>query len=349
MTKLRRLKLITCIVFILFFATVIYPYASSLKNGEFILNINKEQKVDLIAKQVEISKILEGISKQTGVEIKIKDKPAKKLITVSIKDEPLSKVLKRIIGNNYILSFRKTDNGFKVSKGKILDIKDRIKEFIGSFSIDESGRIKIFFTPPEDSPESIADYIKERHKLLDYLAETYPNKKINTQISFKNFLPAYKMLKIINGYNVKAKIINHGWGEHSGGFEINSNQSIKKNIKILERCEEGFINSMYASKKSLEETKKLIDPEDLSIEEEKGLQYWEEYTKSFQEKGVMVYGLEIEGTTQELKEIKDTVKEVRLIDPLWKGNFIDLLEKTNIISPVAIPISPYFNPVSQLE
>lgn len=297
-----------------------------LKDGELVLNVTDGQKIDLKAKKVKCADVLKSLSEKTGVEIKVQEGVENQLVSASFKDLSLQDAIKRIVGNNYVLAMRKTDNGFEVVKGNIVSIKDQIKEFAGSF-MEDDGLIKMFFMPPDSSPESDAAYIKERHKLLDHLAEKYPNKVVKAQISLKDFLTVNEISAILDKRDVKVKVINDGWEDWGGYFDVREGESFQDAIPRLNESEEIFFGHMG--------------------EEASGSK--QEYYMNFKEKGVMIYGLEIEGKVKDLKGFKDDIEQVRLMDPLWKGNLFSLLEKTHIVHPIAIPLNPFTEPVSELE
>lgn len=306
---------------------------SGLKDGDIIIAVKDNQMIDLKAKKAKRIDILKTLSEKTDTEIKVEDGAADQIISIALKDMSLQDAIKKIVGNNYVLALKKTDNGFEVIKGNIVSVKDRIKEFIGSFAID-GPRIKMFFMPEGSSPESIAEYIKERHKLLDYLAEKYPNKVIETQISLKDFLTMDEITAMVNQYDVRVKTINDGWKDNSGGFDLPEGQSFEEAVPELIKYNEEFFKSM------------MEDKDETSEESNSKMG---EYYRNFKEKGVMVYGLKIEGKVKELKNIKDSISQVRIMDPLWKGNLFNLLEKTHIVAPIAIPLNPFSEPVSELE
>lgn len=305
-----------------------------LKDGEIIITVKEEQKIDLKAKQAKRADILKTLSEKTNIEIKVQDGIGDQLISLAFKNTLLQDAIKKIAGNNYVLALKKTDNGFEVVKGNVVSIKDQIKEFAGSFMEDKGYLLKMFFMPEDSTPESIAEYKKERHKLLDYLAEKHPNKVIEAQISFKDFLPMNEITAIVNHYDVKVKTINHGWEDNGGGYNFSEDESFEEAIPELIKGEEEFFGSMAE------------DKDKISVELNSSM---EEYYQNFKEKGVMVYGLKIEGKAKELKNVKDSIGQVRIIDPLWKGNLFSLLEKTHIVAPIAIPLNPFSEPVSELE
>lgn len=305
-----------------------------LKDGEIVITVKEGQRIDLKAKQAKRADILKTLSEKTNIEIKVQDGVANQLISLAFNDLSLQDAIKKIVGNNYVLALKKTDNGFEVIKGNVVSLKDQIKEFAGSFMEDKGYLLKMFFMPPESTPESIAEYIGERHKLLDYLAEKHPNKVIEAQISFKDFLSMNEITAIVNHYDVKVKTINHGWKDNGGTHNLYKGESFEETIPELIKFNEEFFGSM------------MEDKDEVS---EKSRNDMEEYYENFKKKGVMVYGLKIKGKTKELKNVKDGIGQVRLMDPLWKGNLFNLLEKTHIVAPIAIPLNPFSEPVSELE
>lgn len=339
MLKTRKMKLIILgltVILSTLLLSAIYSSAVSplrvLKDGEFILIIKEGQKIDLSARKVQVSKLLDEISKQTKVDIKVQDEAGKELVSLMMKDEPLTNAIKKIVGSNYILSLKKESDGFEVTKGNVVSIKDRVKEFIGSFVVDGS-RIKMFFMSEDTSPESIANYIKERHALLDDLAAKYPNKVIEAQLSLKDFLTGDEILAIASKYDVKVKVFNSGWKDWGGGFTLEENESLTEALTRLNEYKREMLEGFVSMKDGQED-------EDVKMQE-----YWE----SFQKRGALVYGISMEGKTVDIKKIRDEEKQVRLADPLWKGSLYNLLQQTHIVSPIAIPLSPYSEPVSELE
>lgn len=338
MLKTKKTKLIIlglAVILSTLFLSSIYSFAVSplrdLRDGEFILNIKEGQKLDLSAKKAQVSKLLEEISKQAKVDIKVQDEAGKELVSLTMKDEPLAAAIKKIVGSNYILSFKKENDSFEVTKGNVVSIKDRVKEFIGSFVVDGS-RIKMFFMSEDSSPESIANYIKERHALLDYLAEKYPNKVIEAQLSLKDFLTGDEILAITKKYDVKVEVFNPGWKDSGGGFDLRKDEPLVEAIKRLNEYTKEFLEGLVAFSPNNQEKEK-----------------YKEQKKDFEEKGVLIYGIKLEGKTVELKKMKDEEKQVRLADPLWQGSLYNLLQKTHTVSPIAIPLSPYSDPISDLE
>lgn len=339
--KTKKVRLIILGLAVMLFTlslSSIYSFAVSplrdLKNGEFVLNIKEGQKVDLAAKKAAISKLLEEISKKANVDIKVQEEAGKELVSLTMKDEPLATAIKKIVGSNYILSLKKEKDGFEVTKGDVLSIKDRIKEFIGSFAVDGS-RIKMFFMSEDSSPKGIAEYIRERHKFLDYLAEKYPNKVIEAQISLKDFLTGDEILAIAGKYDVKVSVLNSGWKDVGGGFGVEKDEPLPEAIKRLNEDDKEMLEGFLSMETNHDEGVRVTD--------------WKEYWKDFQEKGTLIYGIQLEGKTTELKKMKDEAKQVRLADPLWQGSLYNLLQKTHIVSPIAIPLSPYSEPISELE
>lgn len=309
---------------------------SGLKDGEIIIVVKDNQMIDLKAKKAKRIDILKTLSEKTDTEIKVEDNAADQIVSIALKDMSLQDAIKKIVGNNYVLVLKKTDNGFEVLKGNIVSVKDRIKEFIGSFAVDGL-RIKMFFMPEGSSPQSIAEYIKERHKLLDYLAEEYPNKVIETQISLKDFLTGDEILAILNQYDVKIKVFNPGWKDSSGDFVLKEDESLSEALQRLNEYEKEMLEG-FLSMESYREEK-----------ESKAMDTWKDCWDNFQKRGVMIYGIKLEGKTAEIKKMKDEAKQIRLADPLWKGSLYNLLQKTHIVSPIAIPLNPFSEPVSELE
>lgn len=323
-----------CVVFLIILGTKKISLAIDLKgmkDGEIILDVKEGQRIKLKAKKARRADVLKGLSEKTGVEIRVQEGVENQPVNVAFKDLSLQDAIKRIVGNNYVLAMRKTDNGFEVVKGNIIAIKDQIKEFAGSF-MEDGGLIKMFFMPSDSTPESNAEYIKERHKLLDYLAEKHPNKIVEAQISLKDFVPIKDVLDFLKNSGLKVKTINPGWKDFGGGNDIPDGQSLEEAIPEISKFEEEFINSAIENAMS-----------------EKLRNDMQEYYDDFKEKGVMVYGLKVEGKTKDLKGFKDGVGQSRLVDPLWKGNLFNLLEKAHIVEPIPIVLNPFSEPVSELE
>lgn len=332
LTSLGLAVVVSALIFFAIFSFAVSPLRE-LSNGEFILNVKEGQIVDLAAKKVAIAKLLEEISKQAKVDIKVQEEAGKELVSLTMKDEPLPNAIKKIVGSNYILSLKKENESFEVTKGNVVSITDRVKEFIGSFVVDGS-RIKMFFMSEDSSPKGIAEYIRERHKLLDYLAEKYPDKVIEAQISLKDFLAGDEILAIAGKYDVKFSVLNSGWKDWGGGFDVEKDEPLPEALKRLNEYDKemfgGFIPMMPKKEEGVTDTLK---------------EYWD----NFQEKGSLIYGIKLEGKTIELKKMKDEASHVRLADPLWKGSLYNLLQETHIVSPIAIPLSPYSDPISELE
>lgn len=314
-------------------------YAKDLQDGQFVIDIESQQNVDLVARKAKMSEILSEISKRAGVNINVKKEAGDELVSVSIKGKTLPEVLKEVIGNNYILVMKKTDLGFNVTKGKVLPTNEPIEEFFGFFTIN-GNRAKMFYTPPENTPESVAEYIKERHKFLDYLAKTDPSKIIVSQVSFKDFISANEFISFAKKYNLDIETINAGRNDCTGGFNVKQGESLEDALVSLNKSEEGFINRMVETSHQLNENGEISSEE---------AQKWEDYKGSFQESGTLVFGVKLKGSAQNLKNIKDTEGEVRLIDPITQGDFNNLLEQNFNVSQIAIPVSPFLNPISASE
>jgi len=310
-----------------------------LKKGEFSVEIKDKQLVDLYAKGAKLSEILQDISRKTGIKIQIQGSESNRVVTLSFKNEPLPEALKRIIYANYVLVFTKTSNEIRLEEGNVFQANDsssNIPEFSGTVVID--GKVaKMFYTPPGRTQEEELDYIQERHRLLGELSDKYPNKVIEAQISFENFISANVLLVLAANYDINVKTLSPGWKDHVGGFEIRSGQKLQEAVKKLADLERNLVDTMYESEKNavLENTNS-----DAFKANSKFLQELEERKKSLKENGVMFYGMKVEGKASEIKTIRDESEAVKLVDPVWGGGVEESIRKTYFLQSIPIPILP---------
>lgn len=323
-------------------------FAAIIKKGEFFLNFNADKQIiSLSANETKLSEILKVISEKSGMKITTYGKEDK-VISANFENKPLDEVLKRIIRDNYILVYQ----GEKLQKvGLATQSKkdsSQIKEFLGRI-MEDGDIIKMFFIPRDFTVESIADYIGERHKFLDYLAENFPQKEIQTQFSFQDFIGKDEITKIANRYpEIKIQEVSQGWNDQKGGFCVDPNKPLSEELIGLEKMELQSINQR------LEHAQWLINNDSGTNEEIKEknkqfLQSSQEYKTIFQEKGVLLYGIKATGKAEEIKQMRDDLSYVRLADPIYGGKLEELLGKNNLIHMIPIALSPYDNPVSELE
>jgi len=339
-------------IFIIFSIIAVFSNSfaeiKNLEEREFYFDVKDKdlQIVNLAANKANLSEILEIIYQKTGISIKIERDRKNELITLNLIELPLSTVLKKMIRENYVMIFQKTEKGFMLSDGKALKNSNRensfdeVNDFTGMIVIDGTVA-KMFYSTADESPEGLAAYIYERHQLLDRLVKTDPDKTIEAQISFNNFLTGDELLKFIDKYNISIKNLNSGWGEHVGNLEINDKQTPKEAIKLITNYEEKAIDNIYKSTKDFLESE---GKEDFSIEEIESakslMRETEDRKQSLKEKGVMFYGIVVNGKAVNIKGVKDKSKEVKLADPLWGGEIESLMKKSYEINQIPIPILP---------
>jgi len=321
---------------------------TKLEENKFYFDVKDKdlQIVNLVANKANLSEILAVIYQKTGITIKIEKNRKNELITLSLIEVPLSTVLKKMVRKNYVMLFEKTDKGFILSGGNA--VKESTREnsiteaydFTGMIVID-NGIAKMFYAPPDETQKGIATYINERHHIIDHLAMINPDKEIEAQISFNDFLTEDELLKFINNYNIRVKNLNSGWGDHVGNLEIDDQQKPIEAIQLIRKHEEEAVDNIYKSTKEfLEgEAKEGFNIEE--IESAKNLmKECEDRKLSLKEKGVMFYGIVVSEKVVSIKDVKDKSKEVRLADPLWGGKIESLMEESYEINPIPVPILP---------
>ena len=169
-------------IFIIFSIIAVFSNSfaeiKNLEEREFYFDVKDKdlQIVNLAANKANLSEILEVIYQKTGISIKIERDRKNELITLNLIELPLSTVLKKMIRENYVMIFQKTEKGFMLSDGKALNNSNRensfdeVNDFTGMIVIDGTVAKMFYSTEDEtfsDSEQALAKtYLEAGGKMI---------------------------------------------------------------------------------------------------------------------------------------------------------------------------------------
>jgi len=204
-------------------------------------------------------------------------------------------------------------------------------------TITEQNARKFIFTPDKMDIQTINQYIKSRHQILDRLALENSEQVLDAQISFKRYLNSQQLAEVVKRYDVKVQTLNFGWKDNGGGLDIAKDESLEEALIRDHFDHKAFVEELYETASELQ--KQAITEQDRKREDE-FLAHAKELKDIYEKHGVLYYGMRVKGKASKLKAIKDKDSDVRLVDPLWdereKG-----LRGIYKIKKIGIPISPY--------
>ncbi len=188
--------------------------------------------------------------------------------------------------------------------------------------------------------QTINQYIKSRHQILDKLASENPEQELDAQISFKRYLNSQQLTEVVKRCDVKVLTLNFGWKDNGGGLDIAKDESLEEALIISHFNHKAFVEELYESASEFQ--KKAIESmnEQDRKREDEFLANTKELKDMYEKHGVLYYGIKVIGTASKLKAIKDTNTHIRLVDPLWDERE-SILGTTHKIKRISIPISPH--------
>ncbi len=135
----------------------------------------------------------------------------------------------------------------------------------------------ILFAPP---PGRTAEYVRNRHALLEDLANRQPADVIEAQVSLAGLLPVTELPEFVKGIDLTFLVLNLG-GDHPGGFHFREGESLNEGVSRLLGYHDDF------------------------------LEFREEPPAIPQ-----VFGFRVLSTAEDLVALRDN-EHVGLVDPLW--------------------------------
>lgn len=206
--------------------------------------------------------------------------------------------------------------------------------------VTEQNVTKFIFTPNKIDIQTISQYIKIRHQILDELASENPEQVLDAQISFKRYLNSQQLTEVVKRYDVKVLTLNFGWKDNGGGLDIAKDESLEEALIRSHFNHKTFVDELYESASEFQ--KKAIEgmSEQDRKREDEFLANAKELKDMYEKHGVLYYGIKVTGTASKLKAIKDTGTHIRLVDPLWDERE-SILGATHKIKKIGIPISPH--------
>ncbi len=207
--------------------------------------------------------------------------------------------------------------------------------------VTEQNVTKFIFTPDKMDIQTINQYIKSRHQILERLALENPEQVLDAQISFRDYLNSKQIAKIIRDYGVDVVTLNIGWKEQGGEYNIRQDESIEEALEKANAHHRIFIDELYESASNEYQEKmngSISEQERQRLSE--FLAHAVDLKNTFETYGVLYYSMRVKGKASKLKAIKGRDSNIRLVDPLWdereKG-----LRGIYKIKKIGIPISPY--------
>lgn len=206
--------------------------------------------------------------------------------------------------------------------------------------VTEQNVTKFIFTPDKMDIQTINQYIRSRHQILDKLASENPEQVLDAQISFERHLNPQQLTEVVKRYDVKVLTLNFGWKDSGGGQDIRKDESLEEALIRSHSNHKAFVEELYESASEFQ--KKAIEgmSEQDRKREDEFLANAKELKDMYEKHGVLYYGVKVIGTASKLKAIKDTDTNIRLVDPLWDERE-SILGATHKIKKIGIPISPH--------
>lgn len=207
--------------------------------------------------------------------------------------------------------------------------------------VTEQNVTKFIFTPDKMDIQTINQYIKSRHQILDRLALENPEQVLDAQISFRDYLNSKQIAKVIRDYGVDVVTLNIGWKEQGGEYNIRQDESIEEALERANAHHRIFIEELYESAYNEHQEKmngSISEQERQRLSE--FLAHAIDLKNTFETYGVLYYGIRVKGKALKLKTIKDRDGNIRLVDPLWDDKEKEL-RGIYKIKRIGIPISPY--------
>ncbi len=178
-----------------------------LCDGDFVLNV-RGQNVDLIANKAEFEKLLRAISEKTGVKLNFYgEKKTGNLLTLNFENKPLDVVLKKVLGENYAITYKDS----KVENMSSIGIKKRIETAEDVFS---------------------------------RIVQETPNKVISTATFFSHSITPEQLVSKIEGTNLKLKSFRHGNNEYSGGYELQQGEPYNEAVLNYRKMHAEFLKNV---------------------------------------------------------------------------------------------------------
>lgn len=208
--------------------------------------------------------------------------------------------------------------------------------------VTEQNVTKFIFTPDKMDVQTINQYIKSRHQILDRLALENPEQVLDAQISFKDYLDSKQIAKVIKDYGVDVVTLNIGWKVQGGEYNIRQDESIEEALERANAHHRIFIEELYESAYNEYQGKmngSISEQEQQRISD--FLAHAIDLKNTFETYGALYYGIRVKGKALKLKTIKDRDSNIRLVDPLWDDREKEL-RGIYKIKRIGIPISPYY-------
>jgi len=293
-------KWLLCVVITVFTATPLLANETHEKN-HLAVSV-KDGLVSLDAEDIPLSEVLEEIGKKATPSFNVRSFMTSR-ITASFENRPLKEVVSQLVKKNYAIVFNKETNHLKTIF--------LLPEGSGTSTVilDEDRDIaKIFPEPNSDTKIDVDEYIKKRHQCIDKLQIQGGENSLTAQLSFSEYVPAPKILDRLKD-KVTISVLNIGWKEMAGGYNINPNYSKEEVLQDLNYKHEQFLHNILQSKENI-----LVNSENLEMRRgaEELFQNATEQL-SIMDQGVMIYGAEINGTAEKIKDLLADPK-IRLID-----------------------------------
>ena len=322
MKNYRKFKKKLFVALLVFIDTTISSQLSAEIKSSLEFDYHTDGTFSVNSRAVPLELLLARIHQVSNIKIYIDRKSKKRPITTSVYNISLVQLLKRIVGDNYVMVF------------------DGNAEFSGQIKITDN-RAKMFFFPSSSLKSVTENYIRKRHKLIEKLAYETPHKKLNAQISFQGYLSSGQLVELVKDNHLKPVSLNIGWKENGGGYDLKNHESIESAVEMAAIHHQQFIAEIQADANRQVAGLRQQGMNDPDIHAELEFQKNADGLAAiFHKNGMLFYGMRVAGTASTLHSILNNKNTVRLVDPLWGGAVEAEISKVYPTMKIAIPLVP---------
>ena len=302
-------KRFTVFVFILFSSI-----AFSVSSEEELKLSRNDDFLSVVSNNYPHKKILERLSNQYGFDLHIIGSLPLEGFTINNKRISLEKLIKRIVGHRYVLSYKKNR---RISKLFVLEFGndeyavndgDLVNDYFSGNVMFNKSKITMLQQPSSLSKEDLISYKLMREAQFNDLMKSHPDEEINSQISFSEGVDQEKFISMFEGKDVDVKSVQSSFNDHTSMYEFDSSLSLEDNFDNYKTNELEFIE--------------VIKKQD----DNNTIHHLEDHVLS---NGFSIDGAVVIGQVNSIAMLRKEDKTY-LVDPLWNGD--RSLNNTTILS-----------------
>lgn len=186
--------------------------------------------------------------------------------------------------------------------------------------IISGGTTKLLFGP--NGTKKVEEYIQARHLLLDELSLTQPGQILDAQFSFRKHFSAKELISLIQNYkskkyNIFPYALNIGWEDQSAEYRLQDGESLPVALDRAHFRHGAFVRELYESALNQYQQQVALGATGSEFQQYSDfLAHASALKRMYETRGVLYYGLQARSSASQLKAIKDSDPNIRLIDPM---------------------------------